>query len=173
MTSSWGWRKEKSGSREPRLPHRNSHRQNLGPNHPAWMRGPLMDFSSHGNAEAGATAGVRAALRQCLREARRFGWQVLLVGSGFWLEAAACTERFVVDVADILEQRRGQPDHALARHWSSRVVNGVLGGLVRAVRRCGPAARAGQRLAARTDMILLECYNRSRHSDTAVQTPTE
>ena len=48
---------------------------------------------------AGATVGVRAALRQCLREARRFGWQLLLVGSGFWLEAAVCTERFVVDVA--------------------------------------------------------------------------
>ena len=132
-----------------------------------------MEFPSHGNAETGATAGVRAALRQCLHEARRFGWQVLLVGSGFWLEAAACTERFVVDVANILEQRRGQPDHALARHWSSRLVNGVLGGLVRAVRQCRPAARAWQRLAVRTDMILLERYNRSRHSDTAVQAPME
>ena len=120
-----------------------------------------MDFSSHGNAEAGATAGVRAALRQCLHEARRFGWQVLLVGSGFWLEAAVCAERFVVDVADILEQRGRQPDHAVARHWSSRIVNGVRERLVRAVRRCEPAARAWQRLAVRTDLALLERYNLS------------
>jgi len=132
-----------------------------------------MEFSSHGNAEAGATADVRAALRQCLREARRFGWQVLLVGSGFWLEAALCTERFVVDVADVLEQRRGQSSHAVARHWSARLVNGVRGGLVRAVRRCEPAARAWQRLAARTDVALLERRNLSRHSDTAVQAPRE
>ena len=120
-----------------------------------------MEFSSHGNIEAGATAGVRAALRQCLREARRFGWQILLVGSGFWLEAAVCTERFVVDVAAVLEQRRGQPDHVVARHWSSRIVNGVRGRLVRAVRRCEPAAMAWQRLALRTDIALLERYNRS------------
>lgn len=131
-----------------------------------------MEFPSHGNAEAGATDGVRAALRQCLYEARRFGWQALLVGSGFWLEAAVCTERFVVDVADILEQRRWQPDNAVARHWSSRIVDGVRGGLTRAVRRCEPAARAWQRLAARTDAVLLEHCNLSRHSDTAVQAPT-
>ena len=132
-----------------------------------------MEFSYRGNAEAGATAGVRAALRQCRREARRFGWQILLVGSGFWLEAAVCTERFVVDVADVLEQRRWQPGHTVARHWSVQLANGVLGGLVRAVRRCEPAARAWQRLAARTDVALLERRNLNRHSDTAVQTPTE
>ena len=118
-----------------------------------------MEFSSHGNAEAGATAGVRAALRQCLREARRFGWQILLVGSGFWLEAAVCTERFVVDVAAVLEQRRGQPDHAVTRHWSSRIMNGVRGRLVRTVRRCEPAAKSWQHLAMRTDIALLERYN--------------
>ena len=132
-----------------------------------------MEFSSHGNAEAGATAGVRAALRQCLHEARRCGWQVLLVGSGFWLEAALCTARFVVDVADILEQRGWQPEHAVARHWSSRIVNGVQERLARAVRRCAPAARAWQRLAARTDIALLERRNLSRHSDTTVQAPRE
>lgn len=120
-----------------------------------------MEFSSHGNIEAGATAGVRAALRQCLREARRCGWQILLVGSGFWLEAAVCTERFVVDVAAVLEQRQRQPDHAVARHWSSRIVNGVRGRLVRAIRRCAPAAGAWQRLAMRTDIALLERYNLS------------
>ena len=132
-----------------------------------------MEFPSHGNAEAGAATGVRAALRRFLHEARRFGWQILLVGSGFWLEAAVCTERFVVDLADALEQRRLRPDHAVARHWSSRFVNGVQGGLVRAVRRCEPAARAWQRLAARTDVALLERRNLSRPSDTAVQAPTE
>src|SRR5438552_1696297 len=110
MTSSLSWQKGKSGSREPRLLHRNSHRRDPVSNHPAWMRGPPMEFSSRGNAEAGATAGIRAALRQCLREVQQFGWQALLVGSGFWLEAAVCTERFVVDVADVLEQRRWQPD---------------------------------------------------------------
>lgn len=132
-----------------------------------------MEFSSHGKAETGATAGVRAALWQCLYEARRFGWQVLLVGSGFWLESAVCTERFVVDVADILEQRRWPSDNAIVRHWSSRIVNGVRGGLVRAVRQCEPAARAWQRLAARTDIALLERCSLRRHSDTAVQAPTE
>ena len=132
-----------------------------------------MEFSSRGNAEAGATAGIRAALRQCLREVQQFGWQALLVGSGFWLEAAVCTERFVVDVANALEQRRWQPDHAIARHWSVRLVNGVLRGLVRAVRRCAPAARAWQHLAARTDVALLERRNLSRPSDTAVQVPRE
>ena len=132
-----------------------------------------MAFFPHGNAEAGATAGVRVALQQCLRETRWFGWQVLLVGSGFWLEAAVCTERFVVDVANVLEQRRWQPGHTVARHWSVQLANGVLGGLVRAVRRCEPPARAWQRLAARTDVALLERRNPSRHSDTAVQAPRE
>src|SRR5712691_9438495 len=153
MTSSLGWRKGKSGSWRPRLPRRNSHRRNPVPNHPTWMRGPLMDFSSHGNAETGATAGVRAALRQCLHEARRFGWQVLLVGSGFWLEAAICTERFVLDLADALEQRKLSSDNTVARHWSSWIVNGLRGGLIRVVRRCEPAARAWQRLAARIDVV--------------------
>ena len=132
-----------------------------------------MEFPSHGNTEAGAVVGVRAALRRFLHEVRRCGWQALLVGSGFWLRAAVCTERFVVDLADALEQRRLSPDHAVARHWSARLVNGVLGGLVRAVRRCEPAARAWQRLAARTDVALLERRNLSRSSDTAVQVPTE
>jgi len=120
-----------------------------------------MEFSSRGNAEAGATAGVRAALRQCLREARRFGWQLLLVGSGFWLEAAVCTEKFVVDVAAVLERRRRQSDHTVARHWSSRIVHGMRGRLVRAIRQCEPAARAWQRLALRTDIALLQRYNLS------------
>src|SRR5574341_387184 len=137
------------------------------------MRGPRMAFSSRGNAETGATAGVRAALRQCLRETRRCGWQVLLVGSGFWLEAAVCTVRFVVDLADTLEQRRGQSSHAVTRHWSTQLVHGMLEGLVRVVRRCEPAARAWQRLAARTDATLLERRNLSRHSDATVQAPTE
>ena len=132
-----------------------------------------MEFPSHGNTEAGATVGVRAALRRFLHEARRFGWQALLVGSGFWLRAAVCIERFVVDLADALEQRKLPSDHAVARHWSSRIMNGVRGGLVRAVRRCAPAAGAWQRLAARTDLALLERRNQIRHSGTAVQAPTQ
>jgi len=120
-----------------------------------------MAFSSRGNAEAGATAGVRAALRQCLRETRRCGWQVLLVCSGVWLEAAVCTERFVVDVPTVLEQRRGHPGHAVTGHWSAQLVHGMLGGLVRAVRRCEPAAMSWQRLAMGTDIVLLERYNLS------------
>lgn len=126
-----------------------------------------MEFSSHGNTEARATAGVRAALRQCLREARRFSWQILLVGSGFWLEAAVCTERFVVDVAAAFEQKRGQPDHMVARHWSSRIVHGVWGRLVRAVRRCEPAAKAWHRHAIRTDIALLERYTLSGQAEQA------
>ena len=132
-----------------------------------------MEFPSYGNTEAGAAVGVRAALRRFLHEARRFGWQVLLVGSGFWLEAAVCTERFVVDLANALEQRKLLSDHAVARHWSSRSVNGVRGGLVRAVRWCAPAAGAWQRLAARTDVALLERRNPIRHLGTAVQEPRE
>ncbi len=132
-----------------------------------------MEFSSHGNAEARATAAIRAALGRFLHEARRFGWQFLLVGSGFWLEAAVCTERFVADIADDLDHRRGQSGRAVTGHWSAQLVNGMLGGLVRAVRRCEPAATAWQRLAARTDVTVLERRNLSRRSDTAVQAPTE
>ena len=131
-----------------------------------------MECFYHGNAEAGATTGVRAALRQFLHEVRRFGWQALLVGSGFWLRAAVCTERFVVDLAAALEQRKLPSDHAVARHWSSRIVHGARGGLTRAVSWCAPAAGAWQRLAARTDIALLERCNPSRHPDTAVQAPT-
>ena len=132
-----------------------------------------MEFPSHGNTEAGAAFGVRAALRRFLHEARQFGWQTLLVGSGFWLRAAVCTERFVVDLADALEPRTLPSDHVVTRHWSSRVVNGVRGGLVRAVRRCAPAAGAWQRLVARIDLALLERRNPLRHPDTAVQAPTQ
>jgi hypothetical protein len=132
-----------------------------------------MEFSSHGNTEARVTAGIRAALWRFLHEARRCGWQLLVVGSGFWLEAAVCTARFVVDLADALEQRRLSPDHALARHWSARPVNGVLGGLIRAARRCEPAARAWQRRAARTDAALLELRSLSRHSGNPVRKPRE
>ena len=173
MTSSLGWRKGKSGSQEPRLPRHNSQHRPPVLNHPAWMRGPRMEFPSHGNTEAGAAVGVRAALRRFLHEARHCGWQALLVGSGFWLRAAVCTERFVVDLADALEQRRLPSDQAVARHWSNRLMHGVRGGLVHAVRRCAPAAGAWQRLAARTDIALLERCNPSRHPDTAVQAPTQ
>ena len=132
-----------------------------------------MEIPSHGSPEAGAAVGVRAALWRFLHEARQFGWQILLVVSGFWLEAAVCTERFVVDLADALEQKRWQPAKAVARHWSSWTVNGVRGGLVRAIRWCEPAARAWRHLAARTDMALLERCNPMRDPDTAVQAPTQ
>src|SRR5262249_53636134 len=150
---------------------RNSRRRTLVPDYPAWMRGPRMEFSTAGNAEARATAGVRAALQRVRREARRFGWQVLLVGSGFWLGAAGGTAGVVVDLADVPEQRRRQSGRTVTRHWSVQLVHGMLGGLVRAIRRCEPAARAWQRLAARTDVTLLERRNLSRDSDTAVQAP--
>lgn len=118
-----------------------------------------MEFPSHGNTEAGAAVGVRAALQRFLHEARRCGWQALLVGSGFWLRAAVCTKRFVVDLANALELRTLPSDKAVAGHWSSRIVNRMRGGLVRAVRWCAPAAGAWQRLAARTDLALLERCN--------------
>ena len=95
--------------------------------------------------------GVRAAFWGFLREARQLGWQMLLVVSGLWLEAAVCAERFVVDLADALERRR--PTHAM--HWSSQILGGVSGRLVCAVRWCAPGARAWRRLAAHTDAALL------------------
>ena len=54
-------------------------------------------------------------------------------------------------LAAALERRR--PVHAT--YWSSRILGGVSGRLVCAVRWCAPGARAWRRLAARTDAALL------------------
>ena len=97
------------------------------------------------------TTGVRAAFRDFLSQARRLGWQTLLLGSGLWLEAALCAERFVVDLANALDLRR--PAHA--RYTRSRILGGVSGRLVCAVRWCAPGARAWRRLAAQTDAAFL------------------
>lgn len=79
------------------------------------------------------------------------GWQSLWVGAGLWLEAAVCTERFVVDLAEILERRRPRPVR-----WDSRIAIRMLETLVRVVRRCEPGVRAWRRLATRIDVALIE-----------------
>lgn len=103
------------------------------------------------DAEAGTAAGVRGAYRRFLQEARRVGWQSLLVGTGLWLHVAVCTESFVVDFAEALERRRPR-----ATRWDSRTVNGVWERSIRVVRRCEPGVRAWRRLAARIDLALIE-----------------
>ena len=109
--------------------------------------------------------GVRAAFWGFIREARQVGWQALLVGSGLWLQAAVCAERFVVDLADALERRRP----AYAMHCSSRILGGVSERLVCAVRWYAPGARAWRRQAARTDTALLarRCLTGHRPGQTA------
>ena len=108
------------------------------------------------DSEAGMASGVRGACRHLLEEARRFAWQFLGVGSGLWLEAALCTERFVVDLAEALE-RRLKPESALARRWDGRVVNDLLGRrLVHTVRRGEPGATAWRRLAMRIDTAVVQ-----------------
>lgn len=101
-------------------------------------------------------AGVSSALRRLLQEVRRFGWQILLVGSGFWLEAAVCAESFVVDCADALEGRRPRLATAVGERWGDRIVREVWERLIRAFRWCVPGTRACRGLVMRIDTALLE-----------------
>jgi hypothetical protein len=113
----------------------------------------------------GATAGVSTALRRLHHEVRWCGWQLVVVGSGFWREAAGCMERFVVDTATALEQRHLGSHQAGAGHWGTRIMRGVGGRLVRAVRGCEPWARACRRLAVRLDEAFLAQRDRPASKD--------
>jgi hypothetical protein len=105
--------------------------------------------------EGGRAAGVSAALRRLHREVQGFGWQLLVVGSGLWREAAGCVERFVVDAAEALEQRSPRSTQGGGGRWGNRTMHGVGGRLVRAVHWCELRARACRRLAVRIDDALL------------------
>ena len=113
----------------------------------------------------GATAGVSTALRRLRHEVRWFGWQLVAVGSGFWREAAGCMERFVVDAAAALEQQHLCSPQAGAGHWGTRIMRGVGGRLVRAIRRCEPWARGCRRLAVRLDDAFLAQRDRPASKD--------
>jgi hypothetical protein len=113
----------------------------------------------------GATAGVSTALRRLRHEVRWFGWQLVVVGSGFWREAAGCMERFVVDTAAALEQRHLRSHQAEAGHWSTRIMRRVGGRLVRAFRGCEPWVRACRRLAVRLDKTFLAQRDRPASKD--------
>lgn len=113
----------------------------------------------------GATAGVSAALRRLRHEVRWFGWQLVVVGSGFWRQAAGCMERFVVDTAVALEQRYLCSHPAEAGHWSTRLMRSVGGRLVRAFQGCEPWARGCRRLAVRLDDAFLARRDRPASND--------
>ncbi len=115
--------------------------------------------------EGGTTAGVRTALRRFRDEVRRFGWQLLVVGSGLWHEAAGCVERFVVDYAAALEQQRPRVDRERAGLWGSCLIPGIEGRIIRMVRGCEPWASTCRRLAVRIDDALLARRNRSASED--------
>ena len=97
------------------------------------------------------SAEVRATYRQLLQEVRRLGWQSLGIGTGLWLEAAICTERFVADSADALERRKPEP-----KGWDSRIISEVDERLIRVARGCELRTKAWRRLAARIDATLIE-----------------
>jgi len=114
-----------------------------------------METLGHRDGRAGGATGVGAAYRRLLREARRLGCQTLWVGSGLWLLAVACAERFVVDFAEALEWRIPRAESAYAARWGGRYIGAVQGRLVRAARCCEPRLRAWRRQAARIDAALL------------------
>ena len=115
-----------------------------------------MKISGHSNDEAGIAGGVRAAYRRFLREARRFAWRLLWVGNGLCLEAAACAERFFVDLVEDLERKSSRLERTCSRSWYSRIIGGVWGRLIRVARRCEPGVSAWRRLAMRIDVTLIE-----------------
>jgi len=102
-----------------------------------------------------ATDDLLAAWRSLLRELRDLGWQVLLIGSGFYLEIAVCAERFAADWAAALERRllyaKEQPTGSRPR----RFMGSVWAGIFRVVRRAEPGIRAWRQQAARWDTALL------------------
>ena len=121
-----------------------------------WRWAAPMKAFDHRDAEP-ATAAVGVACRRFLQEGRRVAWQVLWIGSGLWLGAALCTEKFVVDLAETLERRReSQPEGVRAGRWDGRVTDAVWHNLMRVARWCEPRASACRRLATRVDGALIQ-----------------
>ena len=112
-----------------------------------------MDSRGRGEAEA-ETVPVRVAHRLLLHEVRGLGWELLWIGSGIWLQAAICAERFVVDLAEAMERRSLEPETISARRWHNWITSRLWRRPVSVVRRCEPATTAWQHLATRIDMAL-------------------
>lgn len=117
------------------------------------------------NTEAGADGDVGTAYRLFEEDVRRLLWHSLWVGAGFWLEAAICTEKFVVDFAETLEQKRAWLEHVSPTRWDRQIVTGTWRWSARVARRLEPGARAWRRLAIRFDSTLLERISQTGGED--------
>lgn len=114
-----------------------------------------MKASGWKDSEKKTTDGLRTASQQLVQETWHLRWQILLVGSGFWLAAIVCIERFIAAYAEALEQRpRSESVHA--EQWGGHLVGKMRRKLVRAARRCGQRAEGWRQRAEQIDMALLE-----------------
>ncbi len=93
-----------------------------------------------------------AALR---REVERLGLQTLLIGSGFWVEAARCAERFVADLAIAFEERGMYTSVSTEGHKAYHIIAVIFSRLGYAARRCEPPLATWRGQAARLDQELL------------------
>ena len=116
----------------------------------------FMKTLSQKDSEKRRADGVRAAYQRLLQEARHLGWQILLVGSGFWLVAVVCIERFVAAYAEALERQGPGPESVRAGRWDNHLVGEMRGKLVHAARWCEQRAKGWQRRAEQIDTALLK-----------------
>lgn len=107
-------------------------------------------------SQSAPTTGVRTAIGALRQEVVRLGFLLLLVGSGLWVLAAACAERFVADLATALQARGALSRGSTDRPRVYRAAERIPGRLSDAIRRCEPALVGWHRLAVRWDRKLLE-----------------
>ncbi len=99
---------------------------------------------------------IRSVSRLFLGDIQRLGFLFLRVGTGIWLEAALCTEGFIVDTADVLERRRVQLERIRPLRWERQIIQRIWGAAIRAARFVEPRIKSWRRLATRIDRVLLE-----------------
>jgi hypothetical protein len=108
--------------------------------------------TGHGDQEAGATAPLKAAFRLLLTEIRRLVWQILLLGSGFWLAGATSIEGLVVRLACSFEDAKPAVESRPLERSFAHVVHESI---ARVLRRSAPRVRTWREQAASFDAAML------------------
>lgn len=102
--------------------------------------------------ETGTSAQVRAAFRALLRELRRLVWQIVLLGSGFWLAVVTSMEGLVVRLASSFEEAKPPLE---SRSLDPSFVRALRRSIGRVVGRAQPRFRAWRERANGVDAAML------------------
>ena len=110
------------------------------------------NYTGRRDQEAGTTAPLKAAFRLLLTEIRRLVWQILLLGSGFWLAGANSIEGLIVRLVLSFEAAKPAVE---SRALELSFVHVVHEGIARVVRRAAPRVRIWREQAASFDAAML------------------